>query len=66
MMKDDRLKLNNNKQLRNSSGEKLWISAYVKPSGRYWKRKAAKKVRRYGEISSGSSYKKFFGWMDWC
>lgn len=37
------------------------ISAYAMPSGRFWKRLAAKKVRKQGEMINGQMYKKLWG-----
>ena len=42
-----------------------YISAWSKPSGRFWKRNANKKVRRASDISNGNSYKKEWGWFEW-
>lgn len=65
-MKDEKLKLKNHKQSRDKSGSRIWFSAYVKPSGRYWKRKASKAARKSDDLSCGGAYKKCFGWMEWC
>lgn len=42
-----------------------YISAYAKPSGRFWKRNANKKVRKANVLINGSSYKKNWGWFEW-
>jgi len=42
-----------------------WTSTYVQPSGKFWKRQAAKRARRYCELRDGMGYKKSFGWFEW-
>ena len=43
-----------------------WINGYVKPKGKWWKRKSNKKVRKNKEMQNGSWYKKTWGWFEWC
>jgi len=42
-----------------------YISAWSKPSGKFWKRNAIKKFRKFGIISNGFFYKKCWGWFEW-
>jgi hypothetical protein len=42
-----------------------WFSAWTKPKGKFWKRNANKKVRKQN-IPDGKSYKKTWGWFEWC
>jgi hypothetical protein len=42
-----------------------WISAHIKPTGKFWKRQASKKVRHTKDILNGCDYRRIFGWMEW-
>lgn len=39
-------------------------SDFIKPTSKFWKRVANKKVRK-NNVFNGSYYKKLFGWFDW-
>ena len=54
-MREGRLILGKRKQL-NKEG---WVSAYVKPSGKFWKRYFNKKVRKGGDYKKGN-------FIEWC
>jgi hypothetical protein len=57
MGKDTRLKLQGKSQPR-------WFSGFVKPAGKFWKRKASKRARKV-DLENGSCFKKVFGWFEW-
>jgi hypothetical protein len=62
MGKKTRLKLGKRKQLRIEG----WVSAFVKPCGRFWKRLASKQARRSGdELVHGAAHKKTWGPFEW-
>jgi hypothetical protein len=57
-MNEDRIKLRLGKK-REFKRNQGWISSYIKPSGRFWKRFFNKKVRQ------GLQYKRG-NWHEWC
>ena len=59
-MKKKRLRLGKRKILR----EEGWVSAYVQPSGKFWKRLANRKARRV-EHADGCAHKKTWGPFEW-
>lgn len=42
-----------------------WENGYVKPTGRIWKRRFNKKIRR-SQLQDGNHHKKIGGWYEWC
>lgn len=62
MYKKQKIKLGKRKQLKNHG----WISGYVKPCGKYWKRIASKRVRQSRCVNDGCGYRKLFGWFERC
>lgn len=42
-----------------------WVSAYVQPSGKFWKRVASKAARRRNDFGNGAAHKKTFGPFEW-
>ena len=59
-MKKKRLRLGKRKIFRDEG----WVSAYVQPSGKKWKRIASKRSRN-ADIASGANHKKTFGFFEW-
>ena len=57
-MNEDRIKLRLGKK-REFKRNQGWISSYIKPNGRFWKRFFNKKVRQ------GLQYKRG-NWHEWC
>lgn len=43
-----------------------WWSYWTQPCGKLHKRSANKKVRRTSDVTDGKSYKKLWGWFEWC
>lgn len=43
-----------------------WVSDWIKPCGKFWKRQAAKKFRKSEDAVSGCYFKKVYGWVEWC
>jgi len=56
-----RLRLGKRKTL-NKEG---WVSNFIQPSGKFWKRQASKRSRQSVDVSDGTSHKKYFGWHEW-
>jgi hypothetical protein len=48
---------------RKRTGE--WISTWVKPKGKFWKRNSNKKIRKSDSVSGGGFFKKVWGWFEW-
>lgn len=59
----DRLRLGKRKSKRIYGG---WTSDWIKPCGKFWKRRASKAFRKYGDAPSGCFHKKVYGWFEWC
>lgn len=59
-MKTKRFRLGKRKIL-NKEG---WVSAYLQPSGKYWKRLANKKSRQV-DHADGNAHKKCWGPFEW-
>ena len=62
MGKKKRLKLGKRKQLRADG----WVSAFVQPCGKFWKRVASKRARACGDdLADGAAHKKTWGPFEW-
>ena len=60
MSKKKRLRLGKRKQFRLEG----WVSSFVQPGNKFWKRFASKAARR-ADFASGASHKKTFGHFEW-
>lgn len=60
MGKNVRLKLGKRKQLRAEG----WISAFVKPCSKFWKRLANKRARQV-DHADGAAHKRTWGPFEW-
>lgn len=61
-MRDLKLKLGKKKERKRHG---TWVNAYIKPTGREWKRRANRAVRRSKNVAGGKSYKKCWGFFEW-
>ena len=43
----------------------LYVSDWIKPCGKFWKRQASKRFRKVRSAGSYGFYKKTFGWFAW-
>lgn len=59
---EDRIKFGRKGEKKRLGG---WLSGFVKPSGKKWKRKASKKARIKSLTGKGNIYKKMWGWFTW-
>jgi hypothetical protein len=43
-----------------------YYNGFVKPGNKFYKKKAARRMRYNGDVPNGNFYKKMWGWWEWC